>query len=279
MLYRLNDTLWEVNPGKDHDLSIGKIMLFQGDRIIIPESHRWVMDAKDIPELEVDSMNYIATLAGQDWFAGWFDDSWEIPEGWQTLTIREIAQQDEQLFALVSRAVQLHTWRQDHRYCGRCGHRVRYLKHEPGAHCDHCGLTAYPRISPCVIVLVYRGEQVLLANGVRHKDSGMYSTLAGFVEAGESAEQAVYREILEEVGVKVKNIRYLNSQTWPFPHQLMLGYEAEYDSGEIQIQEHEINDARWFHIDDLPKYAPNLSIAGWMIERHQQLIRADKEGR
>ncbi|WP_428239859.1 NAD(+) diphosphatase [Gynuella sp.] len=277
MLYQLDETYWSIDFQEKHDLSAGNILLFQGGNLIVPNSGDWVLQAKDILNIEVDSVGYIASLEGVPWFAGWLDESYELPEGWWVVTVRDVARENEQVFAMVSRAVQLHTWRQDHRFCGRCGHRTRYFDHEPGAHCDHCGLTAYPRISPCVIVLVYRGEEVLLANGVRHKDSGMYSTLAGFVEAGESAEQAVYREILEEVGVRVKNISYLNSQTWPFPHQLMLGYEAEYESGDIRIQEHEILDARWFHIEDLPKYAPNLSIAGWMIERHREKVRMAKK--
>ncbi|AJQ94593.1 NAD(+) diphosphatase [Gynuella sunshinyii] len=277
MLYQLDETYWSIDFQEKHDLAAGNILLFQGGNLIVPASGDLVLQAQDILNIEVDSVGYIASLQDVPWFAGWLDESYELPEGWGVVTVRDVAQQNEQAFAMVSRAVQLHTWRQDHRFCGRCGHRTRYFDHEPGAHCDYCGLTAYPRISPCVIVLVYRGEEVLLANGVRHKDSGMYSTLAGFVEAGESAEQAVYREILEEVGVRVKNIRYLNSQTWPFPHQLMLGYEAEYESGDIQIQEHEIVDARWFHIEDLPKYAPNLSIAGWMIERHRENIRLVKK--
>ena len=104
----------------------------------------------------------------------------------------------------------------------------------------------------------------------------MYSTLAGFVESGETLENAVHREVFEEVGVKVKNLRYFGSQPWPFPHSLMCGFLADYDSGDIKIQEREIVDAQWFGFDDMPNIPPVFSIAGQLIEATKEAMSIDK---
>ena len=131
--------------------------------------------------------------------------------------------------------------------------------------CPACHLISYPRLSPSIIVLITKGEEMLLA---RNADwpTGMYSTLAGFVEAGESVEQTLHREVLEEVGLQVKNLKYFGSQSWPFPNSLMLGFHAEYDSGEIVCQDEEIADAQWFRIDNLPQIPPKTAISGWLIQ-------------
>jgi NAD+ diphosphatase len=121
-------------------------------------------------------------------------------------------------------------------------------------------------------VSIHNHQQILLARGVRHKEANMYSTLAGFVESGESLEEAVHREVFEEVGVRVKNLRYFNSQPWPFPHSLMVGFIAEYDGGDIRCQENEIDDAQWFDTDNLPNIPPKISIAGQLIEETLSLI-------
>jgi NAD+ diphosphatase len=125
----------------------------------------------------------------------------------------------------------------------------------------------YPRISPCIIVLVARGEEMLLARSA-HFSPEVYSTLAGFIEPGESAEEAVHREILEEVGVHVKNVRYFSSQPWPFPDSLMLAFTADYESGEISIDPKEIEDAKWYGPENLPKLPTTFSIARALIEQH-----------
>ena len=126
-------------------------------------------------------------------------------------------------------------------------------------------MTQYPRISPCVIVLVTRRDEILLARAPRFVD-GMYSTLAGFVEAGESAEHACHREIFEEVGVEIAKPVYQGSQSWPFKHSLMLGYRAEWRLGNIRIDGNEIIDAQWFKLDNLPKLPPKASISRSMID-------------
>ena len=131
--------------------------------------------------------------------------------------------------------------------------------------CDNCESQHYPRISPSMIVLVTRGDEVLLARSPRFV-TGIYSTLAGFVEPGESVEHCVAREVREEVGVEVQNLQYIGSQGWPFPHSLMLGFHAEYAGGDIVMQEDEIEDARWFRVDALPPLPASRSIARYLID-------------
>lgn len=174
---------------------------------------------------------------------------------------------DDALFALAGRALQLLQWERDHRFCGRCGSAMHMLPSERAMHCSQCESSVYPRISPCIIVLVTRGDELLLARHVRYRKP-MYSTLAGFIEAGENAEQCLHREVREEVGIEVGEVHYFHSQSWPFPGQLMLGYFAEYASGEIRCDHREIADANWYHPGDLPPVPPQTSIAGQMIRHH-----------
>ncbi len=131
--------------------------------------------------------------------------------------------------------------------------------------CPACGLVAYPRLAPAMITLVTRGDEALLARGVQFR-APMYSCLAGFVEPGESLEQAVVREVREEVGVEVGNVSYQASQPWPFPHSLMIGFRAEWTGGDIVIDPTEIVDAQWFRRDELPPIPPRISIARRLID-------------
>jgi NAD+ diphosphatase len=174
---------------------------------------------------------------------------------------------DEQLFALAGRASQLLAWERDHRFCGRCGESMHMDIDERAMRCDPCNTINYPRISPCIIVLITRGEELLLARNANFPGP-MYSTLAGFIEAGESAEETLVREVGEEVGVDVANIRYFQSQSWPFPSQLMLGFFADYTGGDIVCDEQEIADAQWFHCQDLPMIPPESSISGQLIAHY-----------
>lgn len=179
---------------------------------------------------------------------------------------------EEQLFALAGRASQLLAWERDHRFCGRCGEPMGMDIDERAMRCEPCSTIIYPRIAPCIIVLITRGEEMLLA---RHANfpRPMYSTLAGFIEAGESAEDTLVREVREEVGIEVANIRYFQSQSWPFPSQLMLGYFADYAAGDIVCDQVEIADAQWFHYRDLPMIPPVSSISGQLIAHHISRLR------
>ncbi len=166
---------------------------------------------------------------------------------------------------LISRALQLITWQKQHQYCGQCGGLTVRSKTEIAMICETCAIHYYPRISPCMMCLIVRGDECLLAHHHRQRE-GMYSTLAGFVEAGESIEQTVHREVMEEVGLTVTNLRYFSSQPWPFPHQLMVAYFADYESGEIILQDEEIADAQWFHYSRLPMVPPTATLSGRLIE-------------
>lgn len=166
---------------------------------------------------------------------------------------------------VAGRAVQLVDWARTHRFCGRCGTPTQPQPNERAMKCPACGLLAFPRLAPAMITLVTRGDEALLARGVQFR-APLYSCLAGFVEPGESLEGAVVREVREEVGVEVGNVRYWGSQPWPFPHSLMIGFTAEWQSGEIEIDPTEIVDAQWFHRDALPSVPPRISIARKLID-------------
>ncbi len=174
---------------------------------------------------------------------------------------------DFDIFQMLGYAAQISTWAREHRFCGSCGTPTVQVPGERAMYCAHDDLRFYPRISPSMIVLITRGDEILLARSPRFV-TGVYSTLAGFVEPGESAEDCVRREVMEEVQVKVRNITYMGSQCWPFPHSMMLGFHAEYESGEIVPQADEIEDARWFRINDLPPLPANRSIARYLIEAY-----------
>ncbi len=174
---------------------------------------------------------------------------------------------DEPRWTLAGRAVQLIDWDRNHRHCGRCATPTEPVPGERARRCPECELLAFPRLAPAVIVLIERADgAALLARG-RNFAVPMYSCLAGFVEPGETLEEAVEREVLEEVGVEVGDVRYVASQPWPFPHSLMIGFEATWESGEITIDEGEIVDADWFTPADLPMIPPAMSIARTLIDR------------
>ena len=165
----------------------------------------------------------------------------------------------------ICRGRQILDWHSQHRFCGLCGHETRPSREEWARFCTSCGHHFYPRLNPAVITLVTRGPRILL---LRHKRGGgqYYSLSAGFVEAGENLENAVKRELWEEAGVEVGQIRYLQSQIWPFPASLMMGFQAEYEGGELRPQPGEILEARWFYPDELPSLPPRGSIASTMID-------------
>jgi len=174
---------------------------------------------------------------------------------------------DNQIFALAGLAIQILDWYRTHKYCGRCGKETRQHDTDRAMVCGDCKIHSYPRLSPSIITLVHDDKRVLLARNHRFPE-GMYSTLAGFVEPGESIEETVRREVHEEVGVKVGNLEYMGSQPWPFPNSLMLGFLAEYESGNIVLQEEEIADASWYGIDQLPGIPGKVAISRWLIDSY-----------
>jgi NAD+ diphosphatase len=177
----------------------------------------------------------------------------------------------EQWWTIAGRALQIVDWDHTHRFCGRCATATERVAGEHARCCPRCGLIAYPRLSPAVIVLVTRGAdngEALLVWGRRWEEP-FYSTIAGFVEPGETLEHAVVREVREETGIEVTDVSYFASQPWPFPNQLMLGFRARYAAGEIAIQESEVREARWVTragLNALRVSRGSLSISGWLID-------------
>jgi len=172
---------------------------------------------------------------------------------------------DDAQFALAGRALQIVEWDRTHQFCGACAAATMARTSERSRECPGCGLVVYPRLAPAVMGLVRRERQLLLARSPRFPE-GMYSALAGFVEPGETLEQCLEREVYEEAGIKVRNVRYFASQPWPFPHSLMLAFFADYDSGDLRVDGTEIEDARWFDIEDLPRLPARISIARRLID-------------
>tara|TARA_B100000315_G_scaffold190540_1_gene180609 strand:+ start:8330 stop:9169 length:840 start_codon:yes stop_codon:yes gene_type:complete len=172
---------------------------------------------------------------------------------------------DEDLIWISGRANHLVSWSKAHQYCGSCGYRTRDKSDERAKICPQCGLINFPRLSPAIIVAILKENKILLARNKRFKIP-FYSVLAGFVEPGETLEECVEREVLEEVGIIVKNIRYFGSQSWLFPDSLMVGFVAEYAKGDITVDRSEIADAAWFSKDNLPLIPPKISIARQLID-------------
>lgn len=189
-------------------------------------------------------------------------------------SVRQVIDQDVGLFQLAGRGVQLAEFYRAHKFCGYCGHEMHPSKTEWAMLCHHCHQRYYPQISPCIIVAIRHQDKILLAQHTRHRN-GLYTVLAGFVEVGETLEQAVAREVMEESGIVVKNLRYVTSQPWPFPQSLMAAFMAEYHSGELKIDPKELLDAGWYRFDDLPLLPPPGTVARRLIEDTVALCRAD----
>jgi NAD+ diphosphatase len=188
------------------------------------------------------------------------------PEGIEAIPLRaffDLAPPGD--YALAARTFELLHWRRTHRFCGRCGRPLARHATERAMACEPCGDLVYPRINPVVIVRVTRGRDILLARRAGGA-TPFYSVLAGFVEAGETLEQTAEREILEEVGVRVTNLRYFGSQPWPHPNNLMIAFTADYAGGDIRPDTREIAEAGWYDPGHLPPIPPPVSISRWMIE-------------
>jgi NAD+ diphosphatase len=256
-----------VQPAVLSDRPLWFVVQGSGLFVRSDEGRATLPGAEDVASWGLDprQAEYLGQIDGQDCFAL---ESGGLPAAapWAVEGLRGLyGRLDEPLFGVAVRAVQIAYFGLVHRYCGRCGTPTQRDAAERCRRCPACELTAYPRVSPAIIVLIRRGDEALLAHSGRFT-TGFYSTLAGFVEPGESLEDTLRREVREEVGVEVANIRYFGSQPWPFPHSLMVGFNAEYAGGEIVVDGEEIKDARWFRADALPLVPPKLSIARRLID-------------
>jgi NAD+ diphosphatase len=246
-------------------------LVFRGDMLLVrdPDLHPHLdLDAHALPE--GTRFIPVGTLGERYFHATWVPhDSAEWP-GHSFRKLRSLfGAIDDHLLAIAGRAFQIVEWARTHRFCGACGAPTQLVAGERCMRCTACSHMAYPRISPAMMVLIQHGESLLLA---RHLNSpnGFFTALAGFLEAGESIEEAIHREVQEEVGLQVRDLRYFGSQPWPFPHSLMIAFTAQYAGGEIRVDASEIAEARWFGPHDpLPPIPPlGLSIAGHLINAH-----------
>jgi NAD+ diphosphatase len=251
----------------------GWIFAFRGNELLVhqegddrtsarlPQMASW----RDLG-LSGEAMHAVGHLRGEPALAVALPAGTEPPPGTAFDGLRRLwGKLDEEAWQLAGRAVQILDWDRNHRFCGRCGTPTEASPDERSRTCPSCGLQHFPRLSPAVIVLVTRGDELLLARSP-HFAPGVYSTLAGFVEPGESLEDTVAREIHEEVGVTLSGVRYFGSQPWPFPNSLMVGFTAQWAAGELQPQPGEIEDARWFRPDALPLLPAPMSIARRLID-------------
>ena len=239
-------------------------LAFVNGKLLLPEPE----DAALQPVLaadwqrEAEARHYLGLLDGLDC---WALRLAAAPPGWRPVPLRAAMMAlSAPLAGLAGRAAQVLDWDRTHRYCGACGSPTEQQAGERARRCPACGHTAYPRINPAMMALVWRPGEVLLARAP-HFVNQMYSALAGFVEAGESVEQCIHREVAEEVGVQVDDLRYYGSQSWPFPNSLMLAFTARWTAGDIVPQLGEIADAQWFPIAALPQIPPRFSISGHLI--------------
>jgi NAD+ diphosphatase len=253
------------SPDAPHERDI--VVLFAGSALVIADSASPRLPLRsELGACVPAGTVHVGRLGGAAVEAAAVAEGTPLPDGFALAPLRPLhGRLSDAEWALAGRAFQLAEWDRTHRYCGVCGTATVRLDDERARSCPACGHRAYPRHSPAVIMLVTRGDELLLGRSA-HFPTGMYSTLAGFVDPGEGAEDAVRREVREEAGIEITEPRWFGSQSWPFPHSLMLGFTAEWASGEIQLDPAELEDLGWFTRDDLPTLPPPSSIARRLID-------------
>ena len=223
---------------------------------------------KDLAEIGIYPIRtqYLGTLQEIPCYSAEVSPELVAPTGTAFKDLRSLyGALDEDIFLLAGKAIQIVGWDQTHQYCGRCGSKTETLEGERAKKCRACGFTSYPRVTPAVIVGIIRENKILLARSSMIR-ANWHSILAGFVEPGETLEECVKREIAEEVGIQVKNIKYFGSQSWPFPNSLMIGFTAEYECGEIRLDGTEIAEANWYDVKNLPELPSKMSISRQIID-------------
>jgi NAD+ diphosphatase len=253
-------------PGEPHERAFW--FVFRGDELLVAAPEPCVPHCNLPKELGMmpTRIQYLGVWSGVHCWSAEAAKETLAPQGWSWQGLRSLfSVLDDAAFALAGRALQIVDWDRTHQYCGGCGSATVARTHERSRECPGCGLVAYPRLAPAVMALVRRERELLLARSPRFP-KGMYSALAGFVEPGETIEQCLEREVMEETGIRVRGARYFASQPWPFPHSLMIAFFAEYESGELRADGIEIEDAKWFEVCNLPKLPARISIARKLID-------------
>lgn len=207
---------------------------------------------------------YLGTLDGQPCYAGELQT--ELEPSWEWCEFRTLyGHISEKLYSLIGHASQIVTWDRAHQFCPTCGAATHPSEQEKCKICPNCGYRSYPRISPSIIVSVTRGDELLMLRSP-HFPEGLFSVVAGFVDAGETLEAAVIREVWEETGIRIKNIRYHSNQPWSFPHSLMVGFTAEYASGTLTPCPIEVEAAGWYTAETMPTLPSRSAIARNLID-------------
>jgi len=237
--------------------------IFSGDLLLVKKENKALPNSS---LLNLQQNLYIGKQNKKHLYAGEVEKGQEAPSGWIWSSLRDLYQfMSRDQFSIAGRALQLIDWDRKNKYCGRCGKQTQHRDYERCRECPSCNQLAYPILTPVAMALVQRGSQILLARG-SHFPNKMYSILAGYADPGETLEQCVMREVFEEVGLKVNNIRYFGNQPWPFSRSLLIAFSCDWVEGEIQIDSAEIEDANWYDRNHLPELPPPLSIARMLID-------------
>jgi len=244
-------------------LNQGQWFIFSKQLMLVSEEGKRIPKTANLPSLrEV----YVGYFKGESCFAAEIAEDVQAPSGWMWSCFRSLhGVLPKEEYALAGRALQLLEWDRTHTYCGTCGQKTFPRKEERCRECSSCGQLAYPKLAPAIMALVQREEKILLARG-SHFPQNMYSVLAGYLDVGETLEQCVVREVQEEVGLKVGNVRYMGSQPWPFTGSLMVGFACDWLEGDIIKDPLEIEEAGWFARDELPIIPTEVSLAYWLID-------------
>lgn len=244
-------------------------LIFRGNDLLINREKESLPGDGEISSLDLDSLKpvYPGSFAGDEVVTAIVPDDFDAPEKLEFIrTFDALKIIDDCYFSIVSYAFHLATWDRANRFCGTCGKPTTDSDKDRFKICSVCGTTVYPRISPAVVVGVTRGDEILLARA-HYFPEDFFSIVAGYVEPGENLTECLEREVLEETGIKVKNISYFGSQPWGLSGSLMIGFTAEYESGEIKIDEEEIAEAYWFPFHKLPHLPPEASLSRQIIDR------------
>jgi NAD+ diphosphatase len=240
--------------------------------VVIPEADRFRLPLGDRPtgfDGALGGPLLLGMLHGTPcWVAALAPDA-PMPAGFhrETLVPMQGTRLPDDLLSLGGMALQGLYWESTSAHCPRCGERTARIENEWGKRCPRCRYEHYPHLHPAAIVLVRDKDRCLLTRKAGWAP-GRYSLVAGFVDNGESLEGAAAREVKEEVGVDVTDIRYVGSQNWPFPSQLMIGFVATYAGGELKVDREELEDARWFSIYALPNGPSRHSIARFILDHY-----------